>query len=329
MIYLERCTRFIFARSLVIAMFGMLHADDQLQTSQYSTELGFSKHLFDENYEPKATLLQLLDLAGMEPLNASEPAILQINEWAQKNFLRQGERWEAQTNRFEVLKLEIKPLLSELGFVDAVAPHFKDYQGALLQGGLLPRVRLRLHYLVEQWNQDVRFTHLYFLSGERTLEPQQESETALMQDEGSPLKIRKDWVKPTVFPKTECEMMQLVWEQSDIPEAMRREVEVSFINAPMKKDPQSEKLLRPTANDTAVYWLKVAPPYGRYLAVINSPYIHREDLVLRFTAPKEYSFDTVGSAAREQEKVIIFLDELARSIFQVKQAFTAEVLLKK
>ncbi|MBJ7450214.1 MAG: hypothetical protein JHC93_07655 [Parachlamydiales bacterium] len=280
--------------------------------------LGSSRLLFDENYQPRAKLLQLLELVGMEPLNESEKAILQINNWAQKNLLRQGERWQEQTSKFEALKLKIKPLLGELGFINASSPHFNEYQGALVHGALLPRVRLRLHYLVEQWKQGIKFSHLYFLSGERPLVAEQESEDLFMQDKDSPLKIRKDWSTPIRFPRTECEMMQLVWDQSEIPETMRKEVQVHFINAPMKIDPKSEKLLRPTTDDTVEYWLKTAPPYGNYLAITNAPYTNRQDLVVRALAPY-YGLDTICSGASEQEKVATFLDELARFIFQTKQ----------
>jgi len=281
--------------------------------------LGSSRLLFDENYQPRAKLLKILELAGMEPLNKSEKAVLQINSWAQKNLLRQGERWQEQTSTFEALKLQIEPLLSELGFIEASSPHFTEYQGAILHGALLPRVRLRLHYLVEQWKQGVRFSHLYFLSGERPLEVQKENEDLFIQDKDSPLKIRPDWTPPIQFPKTECEMMQLVWDQSEIPELMRKEVQVYFINAPMKNNPKSDKLLRPTTDDTVKYWLKTTPLYGRYLAITNAPYTNRQDLIVRSLAPREYGFDTIGSGANKHEKVAIFLDELARLIFQTKQ----------
>jgi hypothetical protein len=280
---------------------------------------GFSRLLFDEYDQPRVKLLQLLALVGMEPLNQSEKAILQINTWAQKNLLRQGERWEEQTNKFEALKPKIKPLLCELGFIEASTPHFMEYQGAIVHGALLSTVRLRLHYLVLQWKQGVRFPHLYFLSGQRPLEAQHESPDRLMQDADSPLKIRKDWSLSTQLPKTECEMIQFVWDQSEIPEQMRKEVQVYYINAPMKKDLKSDKLLRPTTDDTVEYWLNAKPLYGRYLAVTNAPYINRQDIVVRALAPKDYGFDTIGSGASEQERVAIFLDELARFIFQTKQ----------
>jgi hypothetical protein len=282
---------------------------------------GYSRLLFDENEQPRDKLLELLKMIGMKSLDKSEKPILQINNWAQKNLLRQGERWQKQTDRFEELKPKIEFFLRELGFIDASFPHFKKYQGAIVHGALLSSVRCRLSYLIEQWKKGIRFSHLYFLSGERPLDPMRESKNVFFQDENSSLKIRKDGLELTEFPTTEYEMVQLLWKQSEIPEDMRKHVQVHFINAPMKKDPQSESFIRPTTDDTIQYWLKTEPPYGRYLAVTQAPYMNRQDLVVRKIASKEYLFDTVGSSAHEQEKIAIILDELARCIFQTKQIF--------
>lgn len=288
---------------------------------QQLLSMGYSRVLFDENYEPRAQLLQLLEVVGMPSLDSSQEAIFQINDWAQKNLLRQGERWQEQTTRFEALKTSVNPLLSELGFIETVAPHFKEYEGAIVHGALLPRVRHRLHYLIEQWKQGVRFTHLYFLGGERPLEATKENKEAFIDDKDSALKIRSGWIEPEKWPETECEMMQLVWEQSDIPPDMLKQVKVFFVNAPMKKDPRSEKLIRPTTDDTILSWLKLNPLCGRYLAITNAPYINRQDMVIRMIATSGYGFDTVGSGASEQEKMAIFLDELARLVFQTKLAY--------
>jgi hypothetical protein len=165
----------------------------------------------------------------------------------------------------------------------------------------------------------VRFSHIYFLSGERPLDVQYENQNTFIDDSASLLKIRNGWSMPSEFPKTKCEMTQLVWEQSEIPQDMRKEVEVHFINAPMKKDSKNQRLIRPTTEDTVETWLKDLPAYGCYLAITNTPYTNRQDLVVRAIAQKGYSFDTVGSGASEQEKAAIFLDELARYIFQIKQ----------
>lgn len=274
---------------------------------------------FDSDSKPTIKLVAILKLLGMPSLNPSEKAILQINRFAQENLLRKGERWEEQSEKFEALKPCLKPLLKELGFVKAKSPQLTKYEGAIVHGALLPSVRLRLQYLIDQWNKGVRFSKIYFLTGERPLEIEREGVKAMSSDEISPLKIRKDWSLPTKFPQTECEMIRLVWEQSEIPEEMRAETAVHFINAPMKANAKGEKIVRPTTDDTVEAWLKYKPEPGNYLAVSHAPYINRQDVVLKSLTTKDYIVDTVGPRADKKGKIAIFVDELARYIFQIKQ----------
>lgn len=252
-------------------------------------DLGLSRRLFSEELTPTPKLLQLLHFVGMPE---SENTIEKINNWAQKNLLRKGERWETQSNRFECTRSVIKPLLADLGFVDAVKPSFNRYEGSIVHGS---NTRIRLHYLVELWKKGIRFSHLYLLSSDRLLEYAFE---------------------PSTGPKTEYEMTKKVWE-SEIPDEMRQQVKVYFVNLPMRQDSQTGKLIRPNTDDTIETWLKQSPPIGRYLAVTNAPYMVRQDIIAKRIAPKEYTFDTVGPAIGEQEKIAILLDELARAIFQI------------
>lgn len=293
--------------------------DAKARLEQELLSFGTSRLLFDENFQPRPKLLQLLQVLGMEPLDPTADVLTQINGWAQKNLLRQGERWEQQTEQFDALAPSLLPMLEDLGFVHAVPAHFSEYQGALVHGALLTRVRSRLYNLIEQWEQGVRFKRLYFLSGDRPLESDREGKNALLSDAESKLKIRPDWVSPSVLPATESEMVRFVWAQSLIPVDMRGQVEVYFIEAPMKSDPVSGKLVRPTTDDTVKMWLQTCPPPGRYLAISNAPYINRQDLVLRSIVSGDYGFDTIGTAASKQEKMAIYLDEIARLIFQTKQ----------
>lgn len=253
--------------------------------------------LVDEEGQPRVKLLNVLELVGMPPLNTSENAFIQINHWAQKYLLRQGERQEPQTIRFEKLKPQIKPLLADLGFIDSIAAHCKTYQGAIVHGSFLSGVRLRFNYLVEQWKKGVRFHSIYFLSGERPL-TEEEKENPFMQG------LEK---------QTESEMTEVVWKKSQIPNEMRNAVKVFFVNA------KGNQGARPTTDDTVKAWLKETPPFGYYLAVTNAPYINRQHLVMRTIAPNEYKFDTIGPRANDQIKMAIVLDELARCIFQMIQ----------
>lgn len=277
-----------------------------LQLETLVLQVGFSKRLFDTRYRPRASLVALLQRAGMK--NPKE--IHQINEWAQQNLLRKKQRWDPQDEekiaRFAQIKSAIQPHLVELGFIEAIKPSFQTYEGALIHGATLSTVRQRIAYLVAQWQQGTRFATLYFLTGERVLEPKEMEE------------IRgKNPPSSTSFLKTERDMIEMVWNQSEIPETMRTQLHVRFINTPMKKDLEQDKWLRPTTDDTVHRWMETAPPYGRYLAVSNAPYIVRQDLVVRAIASAGYSFDTIGYAASQNEKTFLLLDEVARTIFQM------------
>lgn len=310
MVLLKLCMAFCLSLASVLqAAYSSAVAIQRVQESSHS--------LFDQNYQPTQPLLDVLTLVGMEEAQHSRPSIFAIHSWAQKNLLRQGERWEKQTDRFESLAPQLLPLLDQLGLIQEVRPPANIYKGALVHGASLPRVRHRIYELVEQWKRGVRFHHLYLLGGERPLEPLYEDEEALLSDTTSPLTVDKNWNRPATLPKTESEMMRFVWEQADIPQDMRQQLQLHVINAPMKTTPHA--LARPTTRDTIDYWLQSSPLQGAYLAVTHAPYILRQDLVMQKLLPEEYTVDTLGPAASPHEKMVIILDELARAISEVTE----------
>ncbi len=266
---------------------------------------GYSHTFFDENKKPRLKLVRVLDLLGMESITKPETTLLEVNSWAQSHLLRQGERWTKQVDRFEELKPKIRPLLQDLGLVEERCPSFTSYEGAIIYGSLLPGMCLRLDYLIEAWKKGVRFTHLYFLSGERPINPEKEAVNVFLQ--GQMFKIEAE---------TESAMAHLLWQRPEVPKDMREGTQVHFISVPMKKE--GSVTIRPTTDDTVIAWLERKPPFGRYLAVTNAPYIERQDLVIRTLVAKkgDFTFDTVGPSANKEEQVAIFLDELARVIFQ-------------
>lgn len=238
-------------------------------------------------------LLQILEITGMEPLHNQEPMLDQMNIWAQKNLLRQGERWDEQTDRYEKLSSQLRPLLAELRFINQIVAPINHYQGALIHGSTVNTTKVRIQYLDSEWNRGVRFSSLYFLTGSRPLTAAERSFIPV---------------------ETEAEMTQFLWNEMDISPDMKSQVEVFFINAPMKQNLS----LRPTTEDTVNEWLKTSPPLGHYLAISNAPHIPRQDFILQTLAPKKYSFDTIGPGASENEKMVIFLDELARFLYSLK-----------
>lgn len=259
--------------------------------------------LVDGNKLPKIELVQLLECAGLESTKVS---LDEMNDWAQAHLLRRGERWDMQSEQYEPLKQAIYPLLCKLGFIQERSPCFTNYEGAIVHGARLSLLLLRLNYLCKQWEEGVRFYQLYFLSGERPLDPIHEKRDSF---------------------NTEIEMIQWIWDHTEVPEEMRSKVKVYFVNASLNKDSLSQKIyraqadlpacgIRPTTEDTIKAWLECKPSYGCYLAVSNAPYTNRQDIILRRLAPPNYCFDTIGPGIGSQEKIAIVLDEVARCIFE-------------
>jgi hypothetical protein len=252
--------------------------------------LGFAYLVFDEKEEPRESLLKILTAS---PLRPSEGKLFQINRFAQANFLRQGERWNQQSEEFESLKSQVLPWFTELGFVCERNPLFKVYRGVVVHGAALPTVERRIQFLVKQWKKGIQFENIYFLTSSR---PLTDSERARL---------------PTTEPKTEAQMMLYLWLQTEMHEA----VPLFCIDVPMKTDGEG-KPVRPTTDDTVAAWVQMNPTPGNYLLISSAPFINRQDLIMRTSQTKAFGFDTVGPELLESERVAILADELARFIFQ-------------
>lgn len=328
---MQYITQLVAKISIILAIlcgdsfFAMEKVDGQVPQMTYP--------LFNEEFIPAPELLDLLHCVGMPQ---ELIAIGEINSWAQANLLRQGERWNQQTDKFESLRDELFPLFEQLGFIHRIEPvpyatykpgviqlqvypYYNYYDGAIVHGATLGRVRLRLHHLVELWRNNVRFHDIYFLTGDRTLDVERENVSYLLSPAADcPLKIRSDWHAPVNLPANETEMVKFVWEQSAIPTEMRNSVNVHFVSAPKKLDPKTGNIVRPTTDDTADCFFSIAKP-GRYIAVSNQPYVTRQDLAVRARMPEGFVLDTVGVELSKRENIVIILDELARLIYQMNK----------
>ncbi len=286
--------------------------------------LGSSRIICNKDFKPRTKLIQLLQILECD-ISSQLATIEKINEWAQANLLRQGERWQAQSNKFEKYKEEILPFLHEFVLIDEVNPSFKHYEEAIIHGASLSTMRLRLQFLIEQWEKGVRFDSLSFLTGARPLDPAIENEISFRNAYNSAFKIRSDW-QLTNLPTTEAEAAQMIWDQAEMAEEMRM-IKVTFVNAPMKMDEKTGKQIRPNTDDTVYLWKKNLDKLpSKVLAISNQPYVNRQDLVVRSIIPN-LPFETVGPKANDQEIIALFLDELARIIYQTKKAY--ETFLKK
>jgi hypothetical protein len=73
---------------------------------------------------------------------------------------------------------------------------------------------------------------------------------------------------------------------------------------------------RPTTADTVVKWLMKNPTPGKVLVISNQPFCHYQKVVTETLLPKTFTVDVAGDKASEDTTVAIYLDTLARTIYQ-------------
>lgn len=231
-------------------------------------------------------LLELLEVTGIEHQGTYE-SILQET---QKKWLRPSgkERWEI-SDLEDKTNQQIFPLADQLGFVSEVVPHSNGYLYAALLGGTFGRMEKRLDFLIQLWNQGIRFKNLIFLTGQRPLDPTIEPVFEGCRDES--------------------EAAHYIWANHLVPEEMRN-IPVQFVEVPMKEGK------RPIRKDTYIAWLSTHPQPGSILLISNQPYCPFDQTIAVSSLPQSFSIETVGVAIDEKEKNgAVLLDSIARWIF--------------
>ncbi len=253
------------------------------------------------NGAPSKALCELFTTIHLD----CKPTITEMNKVAQANLLRKGERWETE-KKWEAQRNELMPLLRELGVCDAVMPHATDYDYILVLGGLQSRVEKRIGYLEALAhanpallgnNSSGRTPTVILLSSYRPLDPQQEP---LAQTAPAHQKL------------TEADMMHTVMNNS----TLGQQVWADLISTPMKTNADGT-LLRPTTDDTVNAWLSTHPAPGRCLIISDQPFIERQTLVLQALLPKGFVIDAAGPEADRELPIAVYLDEVARTIYQL------------
>ncbi|HSW86102.1 MAG TPA: hypothetical protein VLG49_01225 [Rhabdochlamydiaceae bacterium] len=248
-----------------------------------------SWQLLDDAGQPIALLKEMLKSLDVE----NDGSLDSIIKATQKQWLQSGkERWEFDP---VFVKDESKTLayLKAIGCIDSIRPKKKFYDYVCLQGATARRVQARLEFLVEEWNQGLRFKHLVVLTGKRRLDPRIET-----------------------FPdgiEYETDMIRFLFETSDLPEEIRH-IPLEIVDAPAIQL-ENGKMRRPGRKETIVEWLKGHPKPGTCLMICNQPYIGYQDAVCRTELPPNFVIETVGPEADQDTTFAQYLDNLARWLY--------------
>jgi hypothetical protein len=260
------------------------------------------------------------------------PSYEAMNTYAQANWLRKPnqERWDMEKLSHHPNIDKIIPILQQLRMIERIDPSIYAPDYAVILGATVYRMRTRMQHMLELISAG-RFKpkQIVVLTGDRPLDPIQESSTVLMDKKF----IRSNWECFNSLPTTESEAAKLVWDQLPKPDCIQ-EIPITFLNTPMLD--KNGKSVRPTTPDTLNSWLKTAPTPGTIIAFSNNPYILYQNETIKPILIKAGWFkaggvlETVGTeftSLTDDNVVPQLLDNVARyiySIIQVEQALVSQ-----
>jgi hypothetical protein len=270
--------------------------------------------LFDAQGNPAPALLDLLAFLHVQ----HDGTLDSIVAATQKEWLRQAgkERWQVE-EKYPELRNQLMPYFEKVITLQEIKPLHDHYDYGIVLGAMVSRVRMRFAYLIDLWRAGVRVDKIVFFTGQRKLDPEQESSQILLDANNGFLPFKKDWHLTTPLPTIEIEMAKLVYEQADIPADMQK-IPVQFADAPSQIMPDGT-IRRPNRIDTINAWLAANPTPGSCLCISTQPHIGYEDAALRTSMPATFSIETVGPAARPTVRNVEILDALTRWLYQEQQ----------
>ncbi len=308
-------------------------------------EMTFYSLLVDENAHPKVPLSQLLFLLNVPHENTLDSIVAAT----QKRWLQTGkERWEFQELE-EEKKQQLIPLFEQIGLFDESRASFNEYDYALVYGGFYSRVQQRIQHLIKEYERGIRFNEVILLTGQRYLDPntnekslpfRTETEMMLFVWENSnmpqglrdiPMRVidapRLDGGASTPTEKfsgvrlRQSPGIEIVEEGGSIaeiqpPSSTTQARELS--RQPNPREFSSQGTRRPGTKETLIEWLESQPEPGRCLFISSQPFCGYQDSVARTYLPSSFEIETIGPNADEEIAVSIFLDNLARWLYQEK-----------
>lgn len=252
-------------------------------------------------------LRALLTITNIIHNNDLDSILNSINN-TELGWLRKGERWDKQSNKYNKIAKQIYMLSTKLGYIKKViSPKNSLYDKAIILGGTVSKVRLRLTSMLEEWDNGCRWNHIIVLGSDRTLEGDISDRLLL------PSLIN------TKYPKTEIGMIQYVLYTEYYKKFSNelRQIPIMVINT--SKNIINNKI-RVDTDDTIETWIKedILSDINKVLLFSNQPYNRYQEkvikLILQSKCLNHINVKTVGAAASKTLHPVIILDSIARDL---------------
>lgn len=269
----------VFVLSMVHKSYNMATKNDSANSLLFTATGSLS--------EPLLKLAQLTDVSHNGTLQS-------LVEGTQKKWLRKPglERWEME-EIYENKSPEFMPLFVQLGLTEVVTPKNNYYDYALILGATVDTVIKRLDGL------NVEVKQIVLLTGQRSLTPEEKA------------KLIEHDIKCECL--TETDMMVQLFKRSKL---ANLKSELIVVDTPMKKNAEG-KDVRPTTGDTIRQWIEqYKPAVGSCIAISTQPFVSYQDTVIRTYLPKEFHLETVGNMDSRKQTVALYLDNIARWLYQ-------------
>lgn len=273
---------------------------------------------------PKETIASILDTHTP----VSNIALKDLNDIAQVVFLRPSNMERKDTKAYNEQFLPyttqaVLDLFDVIGDLRPVYPKSNHYSYILLNGSTVANMRQRLKTLVDfVETKKIHIqpeTQVIFLTGERDLFPE---ENEAQFTDPNPLKQDPSWQKPNVLPVTEDKAAEWIWNQSKLPDSLRKAT-ITFVRA--KKNPDGK---RPTTFDTIQAWINgYKPKPGTCLSISSQPFVYYQEATIYGVFKKAglleqgFSVEGIGLGVENgsldyfRENIAIVLDNFARTIY--------------
>ncbi len=247
----------------------------------------------------KSDLEKVLSITGV----TYDGSIDDLVKATQKSWLRPNnkERWEIG-EIFEQKNEELLPLFKKMGLVDECKNIADRYDYIFFMGSTIMNMQERMETLKNILIKPTSYKDIVFLSGARDL-------TELEKEEAA----RLGW---SSIPRTEAQAAPFLCSDQGI--VMDK---VVLIDAP-KVQQSDGTWRRPTTADTVEKWLQTKSAAGSIVIISSQPFCHNQKVVVESLVPEDFIVDVVGAKAPENTKIAVYLDTIARTLYQWHNAKT-------
>lgn len=263
------------------------------------------------NVHPK--YVEIIDLLQLPHFDRSVYELVSVT---QNHWLRgQGkERWHMQEIYIESSKKkQIMNALLHLGLIKEIRPQNKHYNYAIVNGATLPVVRKRLFFLKTLIEEGIQIDKIIVLGSARPLDPLKDPLSELFNPENPYFSFKSDFNPNIPIPKTEFEMMKIIYEQSNLGLIMSS-IPVEFYNTEMIVASNGHPK-RPSSEDLVATWLASSPQPGTCLAIFSQPHVYCQQAAYRHVMPSNFSVEGVGYECPQGLSLAYHLDNLARWLY--------------